>query len=37
MSFDRDHVSGHVLKRLVDDQAVPHELRDTLFAIDLGL
>jgi len=33
----RSHVSYHVLKRLVDDQAAPAELRDTLFSIDLGL
>ncbi|WP_220467433.1 hypothetical protein, partial [Pseudomonas mosselii] len=33
----RPHVNYHVLKRLVDDQAVPAELRDTLFSIDLGL
>ena len=33
----RSHVSYHVLKRLVNDQAVPAELRDTLFSIDLGL
>lgn len=33
----RSHVRVHVLKRLVDDQAAPAELRDTLFAIDLGL
>ncbi|MBK5012444.1 hypothetical protein IAE33_004304 [Pseudomonas sp. S60] len=33
----RSHVSGHVLKRLVDDEAAPAELRDGLFAIDLGL
>ncbi|WP_117140655.1 hypothetical protein [Pseudomonas amygdali] len=33
----RSHVSLHILKRLVDDHAAPAELRDTLFAIDLGL
>jgi hypothetical protein len=33
----RSHVSYHVLKRLVNDQTVPAELRDTLFSIDLGL
>ena len=33
----RSHVSYHVLKRLVRDQAVPTELRDTLFSIDLGI
>ncbi len=33
----RLHVSYHVLKRLVDDQAVPPELRDILFSIELGL
>jgi lipopolysaccharide biosynthesis regulator YciM len=33
----RSHVTVQVLKRLVDDQAASAELRDTLFAIDLGL
>lgn len=33
----RSHLNYHVLKGLVDAQAVPAELRDTLFSIDLGL
>ncbi|MFJ4386184.1 hypothetical protein ACIP02_17830 [Pseudomonas sp. NPDC089408] len=33
----RSHLSRYVLKRLVDDNAAPPELRDRLLAIDLGL
>lgn len=33
----RSHLSYHLLKHLVDDQAAPQELRDALFSIDLGL
>lgn len=33
----RSHVSYHVLKRLVDDQLAPADLRDALLSIDLGL
>lgn len=33
----RAHLSYHVLKRLVEDNAVPAELSDRLLAIDLGL
>ena len=33
----RSHVIYQVLKRLVEEEAVPVELRDILFSIDLGL
>lgn len=33
----RSHVIYLVLKRLVEEKAVPVELRDILFSIDLGL
>jgi hypothetical protein len=33
----RSHVIYQVLKRLVEEKAVPVELTDILFSIDLGL
>ena len=33
----RSHVIYQLLKRLVEEEAVPLELRDILFSIDLGL
>ena len=33
----RSHVIYQVLKRLVEEEALPVELRDILFSIDLGL
>ena len=33
----RSHINYHMLKQLVDAQAVPLELRDAFFSIDLGI